>query len=56
MLKAFSVLGILTLFSLQFRYVEKRLDKKAKENFKLFDVTDCTANNNITRITQYLKK
>ena len=56
MLKALSVLRILTLLSLRFCYIQKQLDKKAKENFKPFDVTDCTTNNNNTRIPQYLKK
>ena len=40
-----------------FGYVEKQLsDKKAKVNFKFFDLADWTAINCNTHITQYLKK
>ena len=39
-----------------FVYVEKRLDKKAMVNFKIYDVTEWTKNNSNTHITQYLKK
>ena len=53
MLKPFFVLGIIMfLFSL-FGDVEKQLDKKAKLNFKIFDVTDWTINNYNTYIVQY---
>ena len=41
MLKAVFVLEIFTLFG----YVEKRLDKKADVNFKIYDVTDWATNN-----------
>ena len=41
MLKALFVLEIFTLFG----YVEKRLDKKADFNFKIYDVTGWAANN-----------
>ena len=39
-----------------FDYVEKWIDKKAKVNFKIYDVTDSTINNYNTYIVQYLKK
>ena len=39
-----------------FGYVEQRLDKKAKFNFKIYGVRDWTTNNYDTRIFQYLKK
>ena len=38
-----------------FGYVEKQLDKVAKVNFKIYDVTDWTANNYNTHFGQYLK-
>ena len=41
MLKAVFVLEIFTLFV----YVEKRLDKKADVNFKIYDVIDWVTNN-----------
>ena len=56
MLKALFVLEIITFFSSLFGYVEKRLDKKAMVNFKIYDVTDWTTNNYITYNAQYLKK
>ena len=37
-------------------YAEKRIDKKAKVNFQIYDVTDCTTNNFDKYIAQYLKK
>ena len=37
-----------------FGYVEKRLNKKAKVNLKIYDVTDWTTNN--ICIVQYLQK
>ena len=40
MLKAFFVLEIFPFFSWLFGYVGKRIDKKAKHNFKIYDVTD----------------
>ena len=43
MLKAFFVLGIFTFLSWSFGYVEKRVDKKAMVDFKIYDVTDWTA-------------
>ena len=39
-----------------FGNVEKRLDKKTKFNFKIYDVTDCATNNNNINIAKYLKK
>ena len=37
-------------------HVEKRLDKKALINFKIYDIKDWTTINYNTHITQYLKK
>ena len=56
MLKALFLLEIFNFLSLLFVYVEKRLDKKGKVNFKIYDVTHWTTNNiyNIF-IVQYLK-
>ena len=39
-LKALFVLDIFTFLSRVFGYVEKRLDKKAVVNYKIYDVTD----------------
>ena len=39
-----------------FGYVEKRLDKKARVNFKMYDVTCWTTNNYNIYIAQYMKK
>ena len=49
MLKALLVLEI-------FGYVEKRLDKNIMSNFKIYNVTDWTSNNDNAYIAQYLKK
>ena len=38
-----------------FGHVEKRLDKKVKINFKIYDVTDWTTNNYNTHIAKYLE-
>ena len=38
-----------------FLVVEKRLDKKAMANFKIYDVADWTTDNYNTHVTQYLK-
>ena len=54
MLKALFVLEILTFWF--FGFIEKRLDKKAMVNFKIYDVTDWTINNYCTHIAQYLMK
>ena len=43
--KALFVLKIFTFLSQVFGCVEKRLDKKAMDNFKIYDVTDWTTNN-----------
>ena len=56
MLKAVLIFEILTFTSWLFGYVEKRLDKKAMVNFKVYDVTDWTTNDHNTHIAQYLKK
>ena len=39
-----------------FGYVEKRLNKEAKVNLKIYDVIDWTTNNYNPYIVQYLKK
>ena len=55
--KALFVPEMITLLCfLVFGHVEKRLDKKAKINFKIYDVTDWTTNYYNTHITQYLKR
>ena len=54
MLKALFVLEIFTFLHWLFAYVEKRLDKKAMFNFKIYDVTECITNNYNTFIVQYL--
>ena len=55
-LKALFVLEIFKFLSWLFGYVEKRLDKKAMVNSKVYDVTDWTTNNCNTYIAQYLNK
>ena len=56
MLKVLVVLEISTcIFVLNFGNVEKRLDKKAKVNFKIYDITDWTTNNCNTHIAQLLR-
>ena len=54
--KSLFVLEIFTFLCWLLDYVEKQLDKKVKVNFKIYNVTDWTANNYNTQITQYLKK
>ena len=54
--KLFIVLEILTFFPWVFGYAEKRLDKKAMVNFKIFGVTDWAAIIYNIHIAQYLKK
>ena len=54
MLKAFFFLYMFTFLSWLFGYVEKRLDKKAKVKFKIYDVTGWTTNNCNTHIAQKL--
>ena len=56
MLIALFVLKVFTFLSRLFGYVEKRFDKKAMVNFKIYDVTDQTTNNYSTHIVQYRKK
>ena len=56
-LKALFILEIFTFLRyLLFGYVEKRLDKKAMVNFKIYDVADWATNNYNTHITQYVTK
>ena len=43
--KALLFLKIFAFFSWNSGYVEKQLDKKAKVNFKIYDVTDWKTNN-----------
>ena len=56
MSKALFVLKIFPFLSRLFGYVEKRLDKIAMVNFKVYDVTDWTTHNYNTHIAQYLKE
>ena len=56
MSKAFFVLKILKFLSWPFGHIGKWLHKKAESNFKIYDVTDWTWNNDNTHIVQYLKK
>ena len=56
-LKAVFVLKIFKLLSWLFGQIEeKRLDKKDRVNFKIYDVTTWEINNCNTHIAQYLKK
>ena len=54
MLKALFILKIFTFWSWLFGHVEKRFDKKAMVNFKIYDITDWTTDNYSTDIAQYL--
>ena len=54
--KALFVCEIFTFNSDFFCFAEKRLVKKAKVNFKIYDVTDRTTNNCNIHIVQYIKK
>ena len=56
MKKACFVHKTFTFLHWLFGYVEKRLDKKAMVNFKIYDVTDWPRNNYDKPITQYVKK
>ena len=56
MLKALFVLEILTSWFRLFGYVEKWLDKKAMDNFRIYNATDWAVSNYNTHINQYLKK
>ena len=57
MSKAVFVLDIFVPFlSWHFGFIEKRLDKKAIINSKIYDITDWETNNYNTYIVQYVKK
>ena len=56
MLKALFVFGIFKFLSWSFGHVGKRLDKKTKINFEIYDVTDWETNNYNIYICQNLKK
>ena len=55
MLQTLLVLEIFTFLSRLFVYEEKRFDKKAKINLKIYYGTDWTKNSFNTYIAQYLK-
>ena len=55
-LKALFILKIFKFSSRLFGLEGERLDKKAKVNFKIFNVTDWETNNYNTHFAQYLKK
>ena len=58
-LKAFLLLKLFSFFHFcldLFGYVGKRLDKKAKENLKIFNVTNWSSTNYNKHIGRYLKK
>ena len=48
------VLEIFTILFWHFGYVEKRLDKKAMVNFKIYDVRDWTTNNYNTCVMRWV--
>ena len=56
MLKSLFVIEIFTFLSSHFGNIEKRLDKKAMINFKIYDFTHWTTNNHNTHVTLGLKK
>ena len=59
LMKALSALFVLKIFKFLyclFDYVEKRLYKKAKVKFKIFDVTEWTTNKYNIHIARYVKK
>ena len=56
MLKPVFVLEIFTFLSWRLGYVEKWLDNKADDNFKIYDVKDWAINNYNTHIAWCLKK
>ena len=56
MFKAPCVLEILKFFPDFFGNIRKWLDKKAKVNFRIYNVTHWITNNYNTHINQYLKK
>ena len=55
MLQVLFVLKILKFLSRPFSNVGKRLDKKAKVNFKIYDTTDWETNNSIHIIHNFLR-
>ena len=55
-LKLFLLLRYLNFCPEILGHIGKRLDKKVKVNFKIFDVINVETNNYNTHITQYLKK
>ena len=54
--KLFSFMRYLNFCLDFFSHVEKWLVKKAKVNFKIYNVTDSETNNYHTHVAQYLKK
>ena len=56
MLKALLFLKYLDFCPDVFVHVGKRVDKKVKVNFRIYDVTDWEKNNCTTHIARYLKK
>ena len=56
MLKALFVIKILKLLYWLVGHTGKPLDKKAKVNFKIYDVKDWQTNKSNTYIAHYLKK
>ena len=54
--KLFPFLRYRHLCPISFVYIGKRLDKKVKVNFKIYDVTSWNTNNCSKHITRYLKK
>ena len=56
MLKALFVFEIFKFLPDCFGHAGKRLNKKDKFSFKIYDVTDWELNNYNTHIAQYLKK
>ena len=55
-LKAIFILKIFKSCADFFGHVGRRLDKRAKVNFKIYDITDLVTNNSNTHFTKYLKK
>ena len=56
MLKALFIFEIFTFLPWLFAYVEKRLDEKAKINFKIYDVTDWTLQHTYCPISKPVKQ
>ena len=53
MLRALFVLEMFTFLSWLIVYLEKRLDKKSKVNFKIYGVTDWTTNHSEALIQRF---